>query len=154
MKSFRKCIIAAIALLKSLKRHIIIAVIVLILGLAYIMDSYCTQLKEVNALTLQPSNTSDNFTTDSDTANVAIADPLTVVRATPELLASIVAKAGNQALPGGVNSSQLNTAAIAPRAPAAETPLTPTPIPPSTALLGSGLVALLALRKRNRKTLV
>lgn len=155
MKSFRKFIIAAVDLLKSFKRHIIIAVIVLILGLAYIVDSYSTKLKEVKILPSQPLNTSDNFTTGSDTANVATnADPLTVVRATPELLASIVAKAGDQASPDGGNSGPLNTAAIAPRTAVAEKPLTPTPIPPSTLLLGSGLIALLALGKRNRKLLV
>lgn len=154
MKSFRKFILAAIALLKSFNRRTIIAVIVLILGLAYTVNSFYTQLKGDKALMVQPLLPPDNFTTRPDATNaVPKAVPLTVVRATPELLASIVAKAGNQASPDGGNSSLLNTAAIAPRTPVAEIPLTPTPIPPSTALLGSGLVALLALRKRNRKSL-
>lgn len=104
---------------------------------------------------VQPLPLPDNFTTQPDATNaVPKAVSLTVVPATPESLASIVTKAGNQASLGGDNSSLPITSAEVLRTPVAEIPVTPTPIPPSTVLLGSGLVALLALRKSTRKALV
>lgn len=111
----------------------------------------------------QPSRSIDYIVSNSTAGNngserdAAVAAPavaaITSAHATQDSLVGAVASSIAPSSSGGINPDSISVAGDAPLVPVPVPEPIPTPIPPAAALIGSGLTALAALRKRNQVTL-
>jgi hypothetical protein len=98
---------------------------------------------------------SNNADSGSGAAAPAV-NAITAVHSSQDSLVGAVANGTAPTTASSNNSGPIFTADTTPQTPVAppqETPVVPTPIPPAAALIGSGLTALAALRKRNQGTI-